>query len=403
MIEKKKVESYLNVSLFVNYVIDAKPEEEEAFTNNVYPSIGKKLDHGNSDKKECSMIRSKIGSNLSSLNSTFSNVKATCSSDDFSCGQAACRSYGWIMRVLISILDRLEIDGEDSHRFIFDLDSYIHDSNFDTRCLESSLSRRPRFLEDGLKHVAEFSRICRRFEREINKVERYRPYDSYVAKLGELSVEWLQTCELPNKTVISSTGEELRKKFLLSPEAIIGNYRYTLYTIERESMPLPKIKVPLKVNFSARPKDVSVTITKKRLTCGIKGQPPIIDGDFPHEVKVEESTWVIEDGKMLLINLEKKQFVEGKSHRFFPQVNKMQWWAHVVTSDPEISTKKVNPEPSKLSDLDGETRGLVEKMMYDQRQKELGLPTSDEQKKQDVIKKFMEQHPEMDFSKCKFN
>lgn len=63
--------------------------------------------------------------------------------------------------------------------------------------------------------------------------------------------------------------------------------------------------MPLKVNFSARPKDVSVTITKKRLTCGIKGQPPIIDGDFPHEVKVEESTWVIEDGKVLLLNLEK--------------------------------------------------------------------------------------------------
>lgn len=66
-----------------------------------------------------------------------------------------------------------------------------------------------------------------------------------------------------------------------------------------------QLKVPLKVNFSARPKDLAVSITKKHLTCGVKGQPPIIDGDFPHEVKLEESTWVIEDGKVLVINLEK--------------------------------------------------------------------------------------------------
>lgn len=150
------------------------------------------------------------------------------------------------------------------------------------------------------------------------------------------------------------------------------------------------ITAPIPANIKGR--DLDVKLTKTSLKAAIKGQEPIIEGTFPHPILVDESAWTLETtstGKELNIHLDK--------------VNKMEWWAHVVTSAPKIDTSKIQPENSKLSDLDGETRSMVEKMMYDQRQKEMGQPTSDDQKKMDMLKKFQEQHPEMDFSNAKIS
>ncbi|KAI2604456.1 nuclear movement protein [Hypoxylon fragiforme] len=149
------------------------------------------------------------------------------------------------------------------------------------------------------------------------------------------------------------------------------------------------ITITIPGNLKAR--DLVIEIKKQKLKAGIKGQDPIIDGDLPHIIRTEESTWTLTsspDGtKTIEIHLDKQ--------------NKLEWWAHVITSAPKIDVTKIQPENSKLSELDGETRGMVEKMMYDQRQKEKGLPSSDDQKKADILKKFQEQHPEMDFSNAK--
>jgi hypothetical protein len=152
---------------------------------------------------------------------------------------------------------------------------------------------------------------------------------------------------------------------------------------------LEEVELRIRLALPCRAKDLTVEIAKKKIKVQVKGEAePIVEGELEAEVKVEDCMWNLEDKRSLLINLDK--------------VNRMSWWSRLVTSDLEINTKKVQPENSKLSDLDGETRSMVEKMMFDQRQKEMGLPSSDEQKKVDMMEKFKKAHPEMDFSQCKF-
>jgi len=155
------------------------------------------------------------------------------------------------------------------------------------------------------------------------------------------------------------------------------------------SQELGEVDIIIPVSKGTRAKDVKFILQKKKLSVGLIGQDRILDGELCKEIKIEDSTWTLQDNQLILVHLEK--------------LNKEQWWENVLTHHPKIDTRKIEPPNSKLGDLDGETRGMVEKMMFDNQQKQMGKPTSDEMKKMEALKKFQAAHPEMDFSNAKIS
>ncbi|EOQ98896.1 Nuclear movement protein nudC [Wallemia ichthyophaga EXF-994] len=146
---------------------------------------------------------------------------------------------------------------------------------------------------------------------------------------------------------------------------------------------ISELDVTIHLPPGIRARDLCVIIKRRKLSVAVKGSEPIVDGTLFADVKEEDSTWSVSDG---ILNLH------------FEKVSQAAWWPCVVEGAPKIDTKRIVPENSKLSDLDGETRAMVEKMMFDNRQKEMGQPTSEQIKQQETLSKIQSANPNMDLS-----
>lgn len=151
---------------------------------------------------------------------------------------------------------------------------------------------------------------------------------------------------------------------------------------------LSEVTVTIPVPAGTRPKLIRCDIGDKKLRTELADGTPLLSGTLHAAAQPDDSFWQFDGAdSVVTLHLEKR--------------DDMSWWPCVVQGHSEIDVQTIEPGNSRLDDLDGETRGMVEKMMYDQRQKAAGLPTSDEQQKTALFEKFKQQHPEMDFSNTK--
>ena len=97
----------------------------------------------------------------------------------------------------------------------------------------------------------------------------------------------------------------------------------------------------------------------------------LIEGEFYDKIKVEDSTWTIEEGEKLILNLEK-----GCENI----------WKTVIKGDAEIDATKVD-NTKNLEDFDAETQGALRKVVYEQNRKQMGLPSTEEEKQMEIMKR----------------
>ncbi|EKX53311.1 hypothetical protein GUITHDRAFT_161007 [Guillardia theta CCMP2712] len=120
-------------------------------------------------------------------------------------------------------------------------------------------------------------------------------------------------------------------------------------------------------------KELDCKFGKKNVSISLRqgNSLPILDGELFEEVKHEDVVWHLEESRFLTINLEKK---------------KKTWWKCALVGDREIDTQRVD-STCKIDDYDEPTQAAIQKLMFDQQQKMQGLPTSDELKQQEILKK----------------
>ena len=139
------------------------------------------------------------------------------------------------------------------------------------------------------------------------------------------------------------------------------------------------------VPAGTRARDVVCTIGRSHLTLKLKASSePLVDADYPCDARNGQEVWERVKAADSYWNL-------GEAHgehcvSVYLEKERESWWKSAVHGHEEIDTTKVD-STKDMYDYDDETQGHIRKIMFDQHQKRLGKPTSEDLKNEDMLRK----------------
>lgn len=163
----------------------------------------------------------------------------------------------------------------------------------------------------------------------------------------------------------------------------IGNGGSTSRYVWTQTLEEVTVHIPLPEGIRA--KDLDVKIGTNSLSICQKGETnassestnanviPPIEGTLFGKIRPSESTWTLESSKQKITTL---QLILDKYQKT--------WWSIVLSGDtPLIDTTMVD-STRHIGTYDDETQAEIRRIMHDQRQERLGLPTSSDEMLNDL-------------------
>jgi len=135
------------------------------------------------------------------------------------------------------------------------------------------------------------------------------------------------------------------------------------------SQTIGDIDITVKVPENVKSKDLKVTILTGRISVKIKDEA-LLEGELCQKCKHNDAVWSLDQNK-LQIHLDKCREI---------------WWDCLVKSEDRLDLSKVDCS-RPFEELPEEAQVKIEELGWNQERKRLGLPTSDEMAKQELLKK----------------